>query len=87
MRLPELKITVGNEFIEELVKLHGHTLRTLAFIDCGVSMESIATITESCPNMERLELPIPVKDMVHHSIVSRTMEFKTIFSVCFCEIP
>ncbi|KAJ3804042.1 hypothetical protein F5876DRAFT_83880 [Lentinula aff. lateritia] len=63
MHLPELGISVGNEFIEELVKLHGHTLRTLAFIDCGVSMESIATITESCPNMEHLELPIPVKDI------------------------
>ncbi|KAJ3796561.1 hypothetical protein GGU11DRAFT_746014 [Lentinula aff. detonsa] len=63
MRLPEIKITVGDEFIEQLVELHGHTLQTLAFINCGVSMDCIMKISNSCLNMERLELPIPVKEI------------------------
>ncbi|KAJ4490298.1 hypothetical protein J3R30DRAFT_3653658 [Lentinula aciculospora] len=68
MRVPEFKITVGNEFIQQLVELHGHTLQNLAFIDCGVSIDSITVITESCPHMKRLELPIPMKDILPFAI-------------------
>jgi len=64
MRLPELKIVAAKDFIEKLVKLHGSTLRILAFLDCAVSLESISTIIRSCTNLERLELPIPTKDIV-----------------------
>lgn len=63
MRLPELKLIVGKDSIEELVELHGDTLRTLAFFDCVVSLDSILTIAESCINLERLELPIPTKEL------------------------
>ncbi|KAF5392671.1 hypothetical protein D9757_000886 [Collybiopsis confluens] len=64
LRLPEIKITVGKDFIEQLVKLHGSTLQTVAFIDCALSLDSILTITKSCICLERFELPIPLKDMI-----------------------
>lgn len=71
MRLPELKIVAAKDFIEKLVKLHGSTLRILAFLDCAVSLESISTIIRSCTNLERLELPIPTKDIVSLLFVAK----------------
>ncbi|KIK68230.1 hypothetical protein GYMLUDRAFT_68107 [Collybiopsis luxurians FD-317 M1] len=63
MRLPEFKMTVGKDFIEHLVKLHGSTLQTMAF-NCGLSLDSITTISKTCTSLERLELPIPLKELM-----------------------
>lgn len=64
MRLPEAKILVGHLFIELLVQDHGLTLTQISFVDCGISMESVGYICGLCPSLERLELPIPLKDLV-----------------------
>lgn len=55
---------VGNQFITELIKNHGLTLRRLSFYDCGVSSESIEKICKFCIHLERLEVAIPMKDIV-----------------------
>ncbi|KAJ3844625.1 hypothetical protein F5878DRAFT_648803 [Lentinula raphanica] len=63
MRLSDVKINISEEFIQKLLELHGLSLRILAFINCGVNMECVKKITKFCPNLERLELPIPVKEI------------------------
>ncbi|KIK51993.1 hypothetical protein GYMLUDRAFT_50207 [Collybiopsis luxurians FD-317 M1] len=57
------KMTAEKDFIEHLVKLHGSTLQTMAF-NCGLSLDSIMTISKTCTSLERLELPIPLKELM-----------------------
>jgi hypothetical protein len=64
IKLPDRKCMVGNQFIAELIKTHAFTLRRLSFYDCGVSPESIEEICKSCIHLERLEVAIPIKDIV-----------------------
>ena len=64
IKLPERKIIIGEPFVSQLVELFGFSLRRLAFLDCGVGHQSIAEICKSCPHLERLDIAIPVKDIV-----------------------
>lgn len=54
----------ANEFIEALVNEHGLTLRTLVFIGSPVSIDSIALMCRSCPHLERLDISVPIRDLV-----------------------
>ncbi|KAF8957516.1 hypothetical protein BDZ97DRAFT_1845991 [Flammula alnicola] len=64
IRLPERKVVVGDPFIAQLIELFGFSLRRLAFLDCGVSQESIAEICKSCVHLERLDVAIPMKELL-----------------------
>ncbi|PPQ90848.1 LOW QUALITY PROTEIN: hypothetical protein CVT25_007383 [Psilocybe cyanescens] len=44
IKMPERKVVVGDSFIDLLIDNHKRTLRRLAFLDCGVSRESIIKI-------------------------------------------
>ncbi|KAJ3504699.1 hypothetical protein NLJ89_g7797 [Agrocybe chaxingu] len=64
IKLPERKIVVGDPFITQLVEHYGSTLRRLSFLDCGVSQESIAEICKNCVNLQRLDVSIPMKELL-----------------------
>lgn len=64
MRLPDRKVMVGHPFIEQLLLAHAHTLREVSFIDASVAMESVLLICKSCIHLERLAVPIPLKEIV-----------------------
>jgi len=69
IKLPERKVVIGEPFIAQLVKNHGDTLKRLAFLDCGVSLESVGEICKNAVHLEQLEVAIPMKDMVRsHSL-------------------
>ncbi|KAG9226623.1 hypothetical protein CCMSSC00406_0006152 [Pleurotus cornucopiae] len=54
----------ANEFIEALVNEHGLTLRTLVFVGSPVSIDSIALMCRSCPHLERLDISVPIRDLI-----------------------
>jgi hypothetical protein len=64
LRLPDRKIIVGDSFAKKLTEIHGKSLRRVAFLDCGVSQESIAKICKSCIHLEVLHVAIPMKELV-----------------------
>ncbi|KAF9078499.1 hypothetical protein BDP27DRAFT_1412473 [Rhodocollybia butyracea] len=80
MRLPDLKITVGKELIEQLVTLQGSTLQSIAFVDCGVSQDSVLTIVTSCPNLQHFELPVSLKEGVFAfgNAIAKTTNLQTL---------
>ncbi|KAF9045452.1 hypothetical protein BJ165DRAFT_1346918 [Panaeolus papilionaceus] len=63
MKLPERKVLVGDPFIKQLVESYGHTLRRLAFFDCGISQSSLIEICKSCIHLDRLEVSVPMKEL------------------------
>ncbi|EEB91581.1 hypothetical protein MPER_10037 [Moniliophthora perniciosa FA553] len=63
LRVPEVK-AVGRSFIEQLVKDYAQTLKQVSFLDCGIEMDSIVHICSNCESLERLELPIPLKELI-----------------------
>ena len=64
LKLPERKMSVSEAFITTLVKNHGTTLRRLAFMDCNVNPSSVTEIARGCTHLERLEICIPMKELV-----------------------
>ncbi|KIM41365.1 hypothetical protein M413DRAFT_445384 [Hebeloma cylindrosporum] len=63
LRLPDRKIIVGETFTKQLTENYGHSLRRVAFLDCGVSRDSIAEICENCIHLEVLHVAIPMKEL------------------------
>ncbi|KAF8902553.1 hypothetical protein CPB84DRAFT_1775664 [Gymnopilus junonius] len=76
IKMPERKVLVGEPFINKLLESSKHSLRRLAFLDCGVSPESLINICKSCIHLERLDIAIPVKEMpsfIHNISDARTL--------------
>lgn len=71
LRLPDRKIIVGETFTKQLTENYGHSLRRIAFLDCGVSRDSIAEICESCIHLEVLHVAIPMKELVSSFLLDR----------------
>lgn len=67
IKLPERKVVVGEAFITQLLENHSHSLRKLAFLDCGVTHASIAEICKSCLHLQRLDAAIIMKEIVRSS--------------------
>ncbi|KAF5325529.1 hypothetical protein D9619_009874 [Psilocybe cf. subviscida] len=64
LKLPERKVVIGEAFITQLVEQFGSSLRRLAFLDCGISLESLTELCSACHNLETLEISIPTKDLL-----------------------
>lgn len=64
LKMPEKKVVVGDAFIDLLIDNHKSTLRRLAFLECVITKESTLKICKSCVHLERLDLPISVRDIV-----------------------
>ncbi|ESK97833.1 hypothetical protein Moror_17262 [Moniliophthora roreri MCA 2997] len=78
MRVPEVK-AVGRSFIEQLVKDYAQTLKQVSFLDCGIEMDSIVHICSNCELLERLELPIPLKELiVFTAAIGRSNTLRTV---------
>jgi hypothetical protein len=61
---------VTDLFLQELLRNYGNTLKKLTFINCFVSTDNIKYICETSSMLQKLELCIPVKDIVIHSCLS-----------------
>ncbi|KAK0223662.1 hypothetical protein IW262DRAFT_1270371 [Armillaria fumosa] len=59
IRIPEPQVVVGRGFIDQLIDSHALTLRKVAILGCGIKLESLTAVCESCINLETLYLCIP----------------------------
>ncbi len=67
IRIPEPQVVVGSGFIDQLLASHALTLRRLAFLGCGMKLESLTAVCKSCINLETLHICIPnFKDPLVH---------------------
>jgi len=64
LKLPERTIVIQHSFIDKLVDVYGNNLKKLAFLDASLELESIGRIAEDCPLLERLDVAIPIRDVV-----------------------
>lgn len=64
LRVAQKKIEVPQEFIKSVLDVHGHSLQVLSFLDCDVSLKAIELICKDCPKLERIDLALPMKDLV-----------------------
>ncbi|KAG7095711.1 hypothetical protein E1B28_006425 [Marasmius oreades] len=79
MRLQDIKIIIGHSFIEQLVKDYAFTLAQVSFVECALEMESVIQLCHRCPHLERLELPIPLKELISFTAaVGRSSTIRTI---------
>uniref|UniRef100_A0A8H8CHH6 Uncharacterized protein n=1 Tax=Psilocybe cubensis TaxID=181762 RepID=A0A8H8CHH6_PSICU len=82
IKMPERKVVVGEPFIDLLIDNHQSTLRRLAFLDCGVSRESIIKICKKCLRLERLDVAIPMKELAAFAMnISHSRTLRTIVDV------
>ncbi|KAJ7139090.1 hypothetical protein C8R44DRAFT_975056 [Mycena epipterygia] len=64
VRYPDRQTAITNNFIEQLINSHGSTLTNISFIDCAVgTTDSLTALCRACIKLERLEIPIPVRDL------------------------
>lgn len=64
LKLSDGQIQVADSFVQELLNAHGATLRSIAFLNCAVSIDSIKSISRRAIRLERLHVPVPVKEFV-----------------------
>jgi len=82
LRFPDRKIVVGEPFTKKLTENYGHSLRRVAFLDCGVGQESIAEICKSCIHLEILHVAIPMKELAPFAMsLSHSKTLHTIVDV------
>ncbi len=64
LRVAQKKIVVPLDFIKSVLEVHGRNLQVLSFLDCEVSMKAIELICNECPKLERIDLALPMKELV-----------------------
>lgn len=74
LKLPEKKFVLSEELVTQLIENHAFTLRRLTFVDCGVGLDSIERLCDSCIHLEELALSVPTKILVgflnvYHSMI------------------
>ncbi|KAI0058481.1 hypothetical protein BV25DRAFT_1891370 [Artomyces pyxidatus] len=62
LRLPSKQL-LPDSTIEEIIDLHGTTLRSLRLMGCAVSIEGVESIADECERLERLVISIPVSEI------------------------
>ncbi|KAJ2922917.1 hypothetical protein H1R20_g14185, partial [Candolleomyces eurysporus] len=62
MKLSERKVTIVPSFINRLIEVYGSYLKKVAFLDCSLENESIKKISQKCPQLERLDVSIPIRE-------------------------
>jgi len=67
LKFSDCQLPIWNPVIDALPPSGAATvpLKRLALIDCAVSMDTVRKICSRCKDLERLELPLPIKEMVH----------------------
>lgn len=82
IKLPERKVTIGHPFITQLLEAHSHTLRRLAFLDCGIGLDSINEISKQCVHLERLDVAIPARDILSFTAsIARSYSLRVVVDV------
>lgn len=84
IKLPEGDDQIGQEFIQQLLTAHGLTLKRLAFFTGSLAINSVLSICKACPHLERLDLPLPINQIV--SLTSKHflhLQCLTLIRFCF----
>jgi hypothetical protein len=66
LKFSDRQLPIWNSVIET-IPLPGAAiapLKRLALMDCAVSIDTVRKITSRCKDLERLELPLPIKEIV-----------------------
>jgi hypothetical protein len=58
------RLLVGDPFIEALARAYAPTLSRLALYNCCAANSALGFVARTCRKLERLEVPVPTKDMV-----------------------
>ena len=76
LKLPERNVMIGHAFVIKLLSTYGPSLTRVSFIDCGLENQSLSLIAKKCTQLERLDVAIPMKDMVriHCSVLTFSLE-------------
>lgn len=64
IRLADRETKIPDLWIEDMLKAFGGTLQKISFGNCGVGKDSLRKISKMCPELGRLELAIPSKEIV-----------------------
>lgn len=64
IRLPDRALSIPEHWLDAVLCTYGGTLRTVSLGQCLVSVEAIAKICDKSTSLERLEVPLPVKELV-----------------------
>ncbi|KAK7444507.1 hypothetical protein VKT23_015186 [Stygiomarasmius scandens] len=79
IRLSDKKTVVDYDFLKKSLKQHRRTLREITFLDCSLGLKHITMICKNCTKLERLELPIPLKELnLFASALSRSSTLQSI---------
>ncbi|KAI0049503.1 hypothetical protein FA95DRAFT_1556793 [Auriscalpium vulgare] len=80
LRLPMQPLP--DDIVDDILQMHGTTLRSLRFMGCKVSMQSVESIAEVCEGLDRLVMSVPVSEMEAFSAcLSGTSSLKTLVDV------
>lgn len=64
IRLADRSLSIPEQWLDAVLCTYGGTLRTVSFGQCLVSVEAITKICDKSTSLERLEVPLPVKELV-----------------------
>ena len=59
---------IPDVFVHDLLDAHALTLKHVAMLDCDISVEGIRAITTRCPQLNRLAIYVPKRELVCPSV-------------------
>lgn len=67
VRLADRSLSIPDQWLDAVLCTYSGTLRSISLGKCIVSVEAVRKICDQCTSLERLEVPLPVKELVRHS--------------------
>lgn len=58
------RLVVSDPFIDSLARAYAPTLNRLALYNCTAANSAFGSVAKNCRQLERLEVPVPIKDVV-----------------------
>ncbi|KZP21277.1 hypothetical protein FIBSPDRAFT_919592 [Athelia psychrophila] len=70
IRLADRSLSIPEQWLDAVLCTYGGTLRTVSFGQCLVSVEAITKICDKSTSLERLEVPLPVKELRPYTLAA-----------------
>ncbi|KAK7041993.1 hypothetical protein R3P38DRAFT_2888026, partial [Favolaschia claudopus] len=83
LKYPSRQYGVQNSLIQQIIGAYAPSLKNLSFIDCAVgTTDSLTALCRACAKLERLEVWIPVDDLVIFAIsIAQSKSLRTLVDV------
>ncbi|KIM82866.1 hypothetical protein PILCRDRAFT_459480 [Piloderma croceum F 1598] len=79
IRLADRQLCIPDSWVEELLKACWGTLKRISFGNCVVGNDSVKNICARCPQLETLELAIPIRELRPFALaVAQSSTLKTL---------